>query len=498
MTRNNSGNPWSALWAMMVGRFMIMVDTTIVIIANPTIMAKLHAGYDMVIWVTSVYLLAYAVPLLVAGRLGDRFSPKNVYLIGLAVFTAASLLCGLSGTIDMLICARVVQGIGAALLTPQTLSITTQIFPRERRGVALSVWGTTAAFAALIGPLAGGVLVAALGWQWIFFVNVPIGILGLVLAARFIPVLPTHPHRLDLVSVGLSGVGIFVIVFALQQGHRAAWAPWIWAMMVAGVGLIAVLVYWESVNTREPLIPLEIFGDRNFALCSLGTAVLFFIATAYPLVTQFYAQAVCGLSPLRSALLFPAPTAIAVILLARGAGKIVDRFHPRPVIGFGFSVLAIALTWFSIEVSPATPVWRLVAPVIAIGVGIAFVSAPLTVTATRNLPRHLAGAGSGVYIAMQPLGAALGSAGMAAFMTSRISNVMPTMSAGEHPPATQGRPGTAIQLPELLRTPFSAAMSQSMLLPAFVALFGVIAALFMVGFTASATAREPRRTIADA
>ena len=175
-------NPWPALWALLVGFFMILVDATIVAVANPSIMEHLGADYDAVIWVTSAYLLAYAVPLLLAGRLGDRFGPKNLYLVGLAVFTAASLWCGLAGNIEMLIAARVVQGLGAALLTPQTLSTITRIFPPERRGVALSVWGATAGVATLVGPLAGGVLVDGLGWQWIFIVNVPIGVIGLGLA----------------------------------------------------------------------------------------------------------------------------------------------------------------------------------------------------------------------------------------------------------------------------------------------------------------------------
>ena len=144
-------DPWHALWAMMVGFFMILVDATIVAVANPSIMEKLGADYDAVIWVTSAYLLGFAVPLLLAGRLGDRYGPKNLYLIGLAVFTAASLWCGLSGTIGMLIAARVVQGVGAALLTPQTLSTITRIFPAERRGVAMSVWGATAGVATLVG-----------------------------------------------------------------------------------------------------------------------------------------------------------------------------------------------------------------------------------------------------------------------------------------------------------------------------------------------------------
>ena len=237
-------NPWNALWAMLVGFFMILVDSTIVAVANPHIMESLGADYDAVIWVTSAYLLAYAVPLLIAGRLGDRFGPKNLYLAGLAVFTVASLWCGLSGSISMLIAARVLQGVGAALLTPQTLSTITRIFPPNRRGVAMSVWGATAGVATLVGPLAGGVLVDTLGWQWIFIVNVPIGVIGLALAVWLIPVLPTENHRFDILGVVLSGLGMFLIVFGLQEGQSHDWALWIWAAIIGGIASIAGFVYW--------------------------------------------------------------------------------------------------------------------------------------------------------------------------------------------------------------------------------------------------------------
>ena len=190
--RWNRDSPWNALWAMMIGFFMIMVDATIVAVANPTIMTDLGIGYDAVIWVTSSYLLGYAVVLLVAGRLGDRFGTKNLYLIGLVTFTLASLWCGLSGSAAMLIAARVVQGVGAGMLTPQTLSTITRIFPPERRGAAMSVWGATAGVASLVGPLAGGVLVDSLGWEWIFFVNLPIGVVGVALAVWLVPV-AAHP-----------------------------------------------------------------------------------------------------------------------------------------------------------------------------------------------------------------------------------------------------------------------------------------------------------------
>ncbi len=485
--RGLPANPWPALWAMLVGFFMILVDSTIVAVANPSIMAALGIGYDSVIWVTSAYLLAYAVPLLVAGRLGDRFGPKNLYLIGLAVFTAASLWCGLAGGIEMLIVARLVQGIGAALLTPQTLSMITRLFPPERRGMAMSLWGATAGVATLIGPLAGGVLVDWLGWEWIFFVNVPVGVIGLVLAWSLMPDLATHPHRFDLIGVGLSGAAVFCVVFALQEGESNDWAPWIWALLIAGIGLLAAFVYWQALNTREPLIPLSIFVDRDFGLANVGVAVIGCVSTAVVLPVMFYAQTVCGLSPTRSAVL-TAPMAVASGLLAPVVGRIVDRAHPRSVIGFGFSVLAIGLTWLSFEMTAATPIWRLVLAFTVVGSGMAFIWAPLAATATRNLPLRMAGAGSGVYNATRQVGAVFGSAGMAAFMTSRISAEMPP-AGGAQPGAGHG-PGMAIRLPEFLREPFSAAMSESMLLPAFVTLFGVAAALFMVG-AATSSRRHP-------
>jgi EmrB/QacA subfamily drug resistance transporter len=479
--QNASANPWHALWAMMIGFFMILVDATIVAVANPSIMDKLGASYDAVLWVTSAYLLAYAVPLLVAGRLGDRFGPKYLYLMGLTVFTAASLWCGLSDTIGLLIGARVVQGIGAALLTPQTLSTITRIFPADRRGVAMSVWGATAGVATLVGPLAGGVLVDRLGWQWIFFVNVPIGVLGVVIAIRLLPELPTRLQGFDVLGVLLSGVGLFLIVFSLQEGQSHDWAHWVWGLMALGSGFMAAFLYWQSVNPHEPLIPLVIFRDRDFSLANLGVATIGFVVTGMIVPVMFYAQAVCGLSPTRSALL-TAPMAIATGVLAPFVGRIVDRSHPRPVVGFGFSVLAGALTWLTVEMTPTTAIWRLVLPLSVTGIGMAFIWSPLAATATRNLPPHLAGAGSGVYNTTRQVGAVLGSASMAAFLTWQVNTKMPP---GATDPA-QGGAGVT-QLPPFLHEPFAAAMSQALLLSAFVALFGVVAALFLLGYARDRT-----------
>ncbi|AEV74238.1 drug resistance transporter, EmrB/QacA subfamily [Mycolicibacterium rhodesiae NBB3] len=471
-----TADPWHALWAMLVGFFMILVDSTIVSVANPSIMTSLGASYDSVIWVTSAYLLAYAVPLLVAGRLGDQFGPKNLYLLGLTVFTAASLWCGLADSIGTLIVARVVQGLGAALLTPQTLSTITRIFPAERRGVAMSLWGATAGVATLVGPLAGGVLVDGLGWQWIFFVNVPVGIIGVAMAVRLIPQLETRKQRFDLPGMALSGIGMFMIVFALQEGQAHHWAPWVWGTIAGGIGFMAAFLFWQYVNPNDPLVPLYIFRDRDFSLCNIGVATIGFVVTAMIVPVMFYAQAVCGLSPTRSALVV-APMAVASGALAPLVGRIVDRSHPRPIIGFGFSLVAISMLWLSVEMTPTTPIWRIVLPLTVTGVGMAFIWSPLAATATRNLPPDLAGAGSGVYNTTRQVGTVLGSAGVAAFMTWRISDQLPSSAA-----RSPGGEAAMTILPTFLRAPFSEAMSQTLLMPAFFALFGVGAALFLLGF----------------
>ena len=177
-------NPWKALIALCLGFFMILVDTTIVSVATPAIIEDLGAEVNAVIWVTSAYLLAYAVPLLITGRLGDRYGQKRLFLAGLAVFTLSSLWCGLTNSIEALIVARVFQGLGGSLMTPQTMATITRIFPAESRGKAMAMWGATAGLAMLIGPILGGVLVDSLGWEWIFFINIPVGIVcGVIIEA---------------------------------------------------------------------------------------------------------------------------------------------------------------------------------------------------------------------------------------------------------------------------------------------------------------------------
>lgn len=471
-------NPWPALWALVLGFFMILVDSTIVSIATPALMAHFAADINQVLWVTSAYLLAYAVPLLITGRLGDRVGPKRMYMIGLFVFTASSLWCGLTGSITGLIAARVVQGLGASMMTPQTMAVITRTFPPQRRGSAMALWGATAGVATLVGPLLGGVLIDALDWRWIFFVNVPVGIIGLVAAWRLVPSLSTHSHAFDWVGVALSAVGLFCGVFAIQEGEQYDWGVitgWISVPLLLGIGavLLIAFVWWQSRVRTEPLVPLSLFLDRNFSMANIAIVMVGFSVTAMVFPFTLYAQTVRGLSPTGAALLF-APQAIVSIILAPIAGRLIDRVHPRILAGAGLITWSLGMFGLSHIMRPETPTWEILLNATVLGIGGSFVWGPLSTSASRNLPRHLAGAGSGVYNTTRQIGSVLGSAAIAALMQARFAAHLGGESTGAA--SMGGHSGT---LPPAVADGMSAALSESILLPAAVLIVAAIAALLL-------------------
>ncbi|GAA1977994.1 DHA2 family efflux MFS transporter permease subunit [Microbacterium pumilum] len=472
-------SPWPALWALVIGFFMILVDTTIVSVANPAIKAALDPdtnNLDNVVWVTSAYLLAYAVPLLITGRLGDRFGPKRIYLIGLVVFTLASLGCGLSGTLELLIIARAVQGLGAALMTPQTMAVITRTFPPANRGAAMGLWGATAGVATLVGPLVGGLLVDGFGWQWIFFINIPVGIVAFVLAWILVPNLQTHPHRFDITGVVLSAVGLFLIVFGLQEGEHYDWGViWgpitVWGMIIAGVIVRGIFIWTQARTKSEPLVPLELFKERNFSISNLAIATVGFTVTSMSLPLMFYIQLARGLTPTQSALLL-IPMALLSGVLAPFAGKLLDRTDPRFLLIPGLLAVAGSLFWYSTLMNADTPIWMFLLPSALMGIGNAGMWGPLATTATRNLPMHQAGAGAGIYNTTRTVGSVIGSAAIAAFMQNRLEANLPGASE-----ATGGFGGGT--LPPFVIDGFSEAMAQSILLPACALLVGLVAVCFL-------------------
>jgi len=467
-------SPWPALWALVIGFFMVLVDNTIVSVATPAIGRELGADVNAAIWVTSAYLLAYAVPLLVTGRLGDRFGPKWVYLIGLAIFTLSSLWCGLTDSMAGLIVARVVQGLGASMMTPQTMAVITRTFPAAKRGSAMALWGATAGMATLVGPILGGVLLDAAGWEWIFFVNVPIGVIGLVLAWRLVPVLETHSHSFDWIGVALSATGMFLLTFGIQEGETYDWGHItgflsVPALITVGVVVLALFLEWQNRIRREPLVPLNLFLDRNFCLSNAGIACTSLAITATFLPFTFYAQASRGWSPTQAALL-GAPMALVMLLLSRRVGRLIDAIHPSAITVVGFGTGTFSLLWLAQLVHGIqAPVWLLCLPMVTFGLANACMWAPLAATATRNLPPGSAGAGSGVYNTVRQVGAVLGSAAIAALIEARLE-------AHRLTPDAFGQTGGRMAPADL--APFAAAMSESLLLPAATLALGLVIVLF--------------------
>ncbi|WP_246875124.1 DHA2 family efflux MFS transporter permease subunit [Corynebacterium sp. Marseille-P3884] len=465
----SQSSPWPALWSMMVGFFMILVDSTIVAVAIPAIAESLNATYNGVIWVNSAYLLAYAVPLLITGRLGDRFGPKRLYMLGLAVFTVSSLACGLAGSVGVLIAARAFQGLGGAMLTPQTMSVMIRTFSPTQRGSAMGVWGAVAGVATIVGPLLGGIFVDLGGWEWIFIINVPFGIIGLLLAWKNVPKLELTARRLDWLGVALSAVGMFCLIFGIQEGSNFNWDVRAIGLIVIGVVFIAAFIMWQARTTRDALVPLSLFADRNFALASAAITTVGFAVSTFAIPLMIYVQRVQNFSPTVAALLL-LPSGLVSGALSGFIGKQTNTHDPKPFAITGLAVTSISIfatVW--ITDPQISPYWMLLISVFY-GLGNSMIWGPLSMIATRNLDPALAGAGSSVYNTVRQVGAVIGSAAVAAAMSSQLAQRLGDDAAGH----SETGP-----LPEFLHEPFAEAMSVALLLPAGVLVLGVaVAALF--------------------
>ena len=469
--------PWPALWSLLIGFFMILVDSTIVNIANPAIMRHFNAGINEVIWVTSAYLLSYAVLLLLSGRLGDRFGPKNLFLGGLVVFTLASAWCGFSNSITMLIVARVVQGIGGAMLSPQSMAIITRIFPPAQRGTAMGIWGASAGVAMLVGPLAGGLLVDSLGWEWIFFINLPVGVAGFILASRFVPKLETHEHKFDWLGVVLSAVGMFLLVFGLQEGQTYDWGTitgpiTVWGIIGAGVVVMLGFLVWQRYNRAEPLVPFALFRDRNFSIANGAISLMGLVVASMVIPLIFFTQIVLGYTPTQSALIL-LPMAILVMPLSPIFGKLIGKYNPKWFVFGGFTLFGVSLWVYTLTFQPGESWGMLLIPSAIMGVAQAAIWGPLGTIATRNLPMHQAGAGSGIYNTTRQVGAVIGSAAIAALITGRLNAEIPGYTK-----MSEAHQGTG-KLPAMLAQPFANAMAQSMWIAIVAVLAAALLTLFM-------------------
>ena len=442
-------NPWITLLVLCLGLFMNLLDTTIVYVATPSMLTSLHATLDQVLWVFNGFLLAFAVLLIPAGRLGDLFGPKRLFLIGLALFTAASAACGFSTDASQLVAARVVQGAGGALLTPQMLPFISALFAADRRGAAFGLNGAVIGLATVAGPVLGGLIVTYSDWRWIFFLNVPVGVVAIVATALFVPDLrPGRSHSLDPVGVLLAAAALFAIVFGLIEGQRYSWSTITGALTIpeviaAGVVVLVAFFVWES-RQAEPLVPLRFFRIGDFAISNwIGIAIAFGMQATFITLT-IYTQSVLGMSALSSGLTF-APMSLAAGIVAPFAGRLTDRIGGRVILAAGLVMFGAGMAWMAAIATVDSTTWTFFLPLVVTGIGMGGVFAPMITVAMRPIQPAESGSASGVLNTTRQVGAALGAAAAGAVLQNQLS-VQLTAKAAD----------AASQLPAAVRPGFLA------------------------------------------
>jgi MFS transporter, DHA2 family, methylenomycin A resistance protein len=408
-------NPAWTLIATSFGLGMALLDVTAGNVAVPSIQADLHTGMGGLSWVIDAYTLSFASLLLLAGGLGDRLGAKRVFVAGLLVFTLASALCGLAPDASSLIAARLLQGLGAALFMPASLAILARAYPdKKKRAHAIGVWSALTALAASSGPLVGGLLVASLGWRSIFLVNVPVGIIGVLMALRFVPRTPPAGARgLDLPAQLVAALSLASITWALIERGERGWhsAPVLFAFFLGLLGL-ALFVWLERVG-RSPMLPPSLFQNRTFSATAAGA--LLYAAGFFGglLVLSLYFQRVQGETAALAGLHITAITATFGVTSILG-GRLAGRYGPRRPILTGLGLLATGALGLSFV--PADASFSLVGPLlVVVGFGAGLVAAPMNAAILGSVPPAQAGIGSGVLNAARQIGTALGVAVFASF-----------------------------------------------------------------------------------
>ncbi len=376
-------NPWAVLAVFALGTFLTLLDLTIVNIAIPSIVDDIHAPLDGILWMLNAYSLVYAVLLITSGRLGDIFGPRQLFATGVAVFTISSALSGLSQDATQLVLSRAGQGLGAALLAPQGLPMITSLFSPNRRGGVFAIFGMLAGLAVVLGPTLGGLIVSNWGWRWIFYVNVPVGALILVLTARVIPDLrPGRPHRLDFAGVGLATAGLLAVIYGLIEGQRYDWGAInevisIPLVIASGVALIAIfLVQQARRQGHEPLLPFEVFADRNFALMAFVLMAMGFAIVGVFLPLTIYYQSVLGLDAFSAGLTI-APQPVAMMLASGPIAALIQKGHAKRILFVGLLLFVAGQGWIAYTVSADGDRWALLPGLIVAGLGMAGVWTPL-------------------------------------------------------------------------------------------------------------------------
>jgi EmrB/QacA subfamily drug resistance transporter len=403
------------LWTFVItslALFMVVLDNLVVSTALPVIRTDLGASLEELEWTVNAYTLTFAVFLLTGAALGDRFGRRRMLVIGLGIFTAASAAAALAPSMEALIIARAIQGIGGAIVTPLTLTILSDAFPKEKRGLALGAWSGIAGLAVASGPLVGGAVVDGISWQWIFWLNVPIGIILVPMAFGLLRETRGPAGRLDLPGLALASGGLLGLVWGLVQGNGHGWtSPQIVASLTIGTILTAAFVVWE-LRAPAPMLPMRFFRNRAFAAANGASLLMYFgMFGSIFLLTQFL-QTVQGHSPLGAGLRVLPWTAMPM-LVAPIAGALSDRIGGRPLMAAGLALQAIGLGWLAAVSTPTVPYSQLVVPFILSGAGMAMFFAPVANVVLSSVRPEEEGQASGANNAIREVGGVFGVAVLA-------------------------------------------------------------------------------------
>lgn len=416
MVNSTSRSSRWTLGIVSVALFMVVLDNLVVSIALPSIRRDLGASIQSLEWTVNAYVLAYAVLLLTGAALGDRFGRRRVFLAGLALFTAASAAAALAPTTGLLVLARALQGSGAAVVTPLTLTLLADAFPAERRGLALGVWAGVSGVAVAMGPLVGGAVVQGISWHWIFWLNVPIGLVVLPLAARHLKESRGPYGSLDLPGLALVSTGAFAAVFGLVRAQSLGWgSPTILSLLVGGAVLLALFVRWE-LRAAEPMLPMGFFARRSFAVTNVVSLAMYFGMFGSIFFLSQFMQTVLHNTPLQAGLKLLVWTG-ATMVVAPLAGVFSARIGSRPFMLAGLTLQAGALAWLAAIAATHMAYSEMIVPFVMAGAGMALVFAPSANAVLSSVRAEQAGQASGATNAIREVGGVLGVAVLASVFT---------------------------------------------------------------------------------
>jgi EmrB/QacA subfamily drug resistance transporter len=401
-----------------IAYFMVVLDSVVVITALPRMQRDLHVGLSSLQWTLNAYGIAFAAGIITAAALGDRFGRRRVFTIGLALFTVASVGCALAPELSVLIVARTVQGLGGAVVLPLSLTILTAAFPIERRGMIVGIYGGLAGLAVAMGPIVGGAITQSIDWHWIFWINVPIGVVAVALGVRLLPESYGARERLDLVGVGLVSAGVVALVWALTRANDVGWgSAEAIGTLIAGTLLLAAFVWWEH-RVPQPMVPLRMFSDRDFAIGNVATFLMSGAIFAGGLLVTEEFQLARHYSPVGAGVRL-LPFFATPMVVSPMAGALSDRIGRRPIIVVGLSMLTAGFVWVAWRGSLGTSWIELVIALLVAGVGISMALPTVPTAVLSAVAPHEMGKASGINYMAQRFGAvfavAIGSAVFASY-----------------------------------------------------------------------------------